>query len=216
MHRSVGHGAFRERGFTLLEVLIALTLFAILMAALFGGLRLGTRVWEVSGQHLEQESQLLAVRSFLEQRLEEAMPVINSAGSSDDQTQFAGEPRRLRLTSTMPASLGDRLFFLELSLHQQPGNDQIRDLVLVWQPWPIDAAVDSSERVILDDVRTMSISYFGRSAQGATRQWHDAWENQPFLPELIQLNLAFPAGDRRRWPPLIVSPKIDEWYDTVF
>jgi prepilin-type N-terminal cleavage/methylation domain-containing protein len=37
-----------EHGFTLLELLVAITLLGLLMAALFGGLRLGARVWETA------------------------------------------------------------------------------------------------------------------------------------------------------------------------
>ena len=206
-------GSF-DRGFTLLEILIAITLFAILMAALFGGLRLGTRVWEVSGQRLEQESQLLVVRRFLEQRLEEALPVIVATGASDDHLTFGGELKRLRLTSTMPASLGDGIFFLNLSIRQRPGQGQASDLVLAWHPWPVGEVAESRERVLLNDIASLSISYFGRFDRDETRLWHDQWEGQQSLPELIQLRLEFPAGDQRQWQPLFVSPRIDEWYDT--
>jgi prepilin-type N-terminal cleavage/methylation domain-containing protein len=37
-----------DAGLTLLELLVAITLLGLLMAALFGGLRLGARAWELS------------------------------------------------------------------------------------------------------------------------------------------------------------------------
>ena len=204
-----------NRGFTLLEILIALTLFAILMAALFGGLRLGSRVWEVTSERLDQDSQILTLRRFLEQRLEEAVPVIGGTGASGGQIIFGGEPSRLRLVSTMPASLGDGFFFLEISIRQRSEQNRTGDLVLVWRPWPIDDAAGSGERIILDDLAALSISYYGRFDRDAQQRWHDQWENTQSLPELIQAKLDFPAGDQRQWRPLIVSPWIDEWYDTT-
>ena len=45
-----------ERGFTLLELLVAITLLGLLMAALFGGLRLGTRVWETADARLDSSA----------------------------------------------------------------------------------------------------------------------------------------------------------------
>ena len=41
--------AAAERGFTLIEILVAVMLLGLLMAALFGGVRLGVRAWEASG-----------------------------------------------------------------------------------------------------------------------------------------------------------------------
>ena len=45
-------------GFTLIELLVAMTLFALLMAAMFGGLRLATRIWESAETRLDAATRL--------------------------------------------------------------------------------------------------------------------------------------------------------------
>ena len=63
-----------ERGFTLLELLVAITLLGLLMAALLGGLRLGARVWETGEARLDASARVQIVQDFLRQRITEALP----------------------------------------------------------------------------------------------------------------------------------------------
>ena len=53
-----------ERGFTLLELLIAMTLLGLLMLGLFGGLRLGARVWEAGDARAAYEAEAGDVPGF--------------------------------------------------------------------------------------------------------------------------------------------------------
>ena len=51
-------GQAAAHGFTLLELLAAIMLLGLLMAVLFGGLRLGARVWETADARLDPSSSL--------------------------------------------------------------------------------------------------------------------------------------------------------------
>ena len=220
MIRFPAHGTIGGmRGFTLMELLVSLVLFGILLAAVFGGLRLGTRVWEASTERVEEGGRVLAVHRFLRQRLEEALPIIDNGSALDqggalDQPVFSGQAGQLRLASSMPSSLGEGIFLLELELQGAAGNDGLGDLILRWRPWPLDPAVDASERVILDGIAGMTIGYFGARDRERAAAWHDRWQDQADLPDIVRVDLSFSDGDRRDWPALIVSPMVDEWYDT--
>lgn len=202
-----------ERGFTLLELLIALTLFGLLMTVLLGGLRLGTRVWEASGERLEEQGEILTLQGFLRQRLEEAWPVEEAYRSDEAEPLFDGEADRLRLVSSMPASLGEGLFLIELSLLRTDRGGSDRDLLLRWRPWPATQTVEPGERVLLADVAGMAIAYFGSDGRERPGGWHDRWQYRDDLPELVRITFTFPDGDPRNFPPLLVSPMVDQWYD---
>ena len=216
MHRPSVSPVGRDSGFTLMELLVALTLLAILMTAMLGGLRLGARVWEVSVSRLDDSDQVFVVRRFLQQRLEDVVPVIGTDQAGMDQPAFIGEAASLRLASSMPISLGRGLFLLDLSLRPSDDESGGRDLVLGWTSFPAETIDGRSERMILADVAGMTIAYFARSDEDPSGRWYPSWRRRDLLPELIRVDLQFPPGDRRQWPPLIVSPMIDEWFDTRF
>ena len=198
-----------------MELLIALTLLGVLMTAMLGGLRLGARVWESSVERIDHEGQVFAVRRFLLQRLEEALP-IEDIGDGSRAPAFVGGTEGFRLASSMPASLGEGIFLMELGRIDRESAEASGDLVLRWRRWPIDPAVDGGERVILDDVAGIRIGYFGRRDRDAAPAWHERWRHQRDLPDLIRVDLAFAPNDRRRWPTLVVSPMVDAWHDTSF
>jgi len=213
----VAKRSVRERGFTLMELLVAMTLLGILMAALFGGLRLGARVWEASDQTLDQGNHGEIVRSFLRTRLEQVLPVTGTTTDSQTETLFRGQQKSLRFVSSMPISFGSQPFLLELTLKRRDKQDPENDLVLRWRALDDASAVDefaTGERVLIEDVADIAFGYFG-AAEQRTQAWFQDWQHET-LPALIRLELAFPTADRRRWSPLVVSPMIDEWYDTNF
>jgi len=214
MRLQFGSGVDRSSGFTLMELLVALTLLAILMTAMLGGLRLGARVWEASGSRLDDADQVLAVRRFLQQHLEDAIPIVGTDQEGTDQPAFIGKAESLRLATSMPISLGQGLFLLDLTIRPSEDESGGRDLVLGWIEIAAELADDRAERMILDDVAGMTIAYYARSDEDPSGRWCPSWRGQDLLPELIRVDLQFPLGDRRRWQPLIVSPMVDEWYDT--
>ncbi|MGH1481825.1 MAG: PulJ/GspJ family protein [Geminicoccales bacterium] len=209
----VGNG---ERGFTLMELLVATTLLGILMVALFGGLRLGTRVWEVSDRTLAASEEKQAIRNFLRSRFEQALPI---ASGNQTEPLFKGTGTSLSFASVMPISLGADLFLMELVLKPRPRSDGIRDLVLRWRPIGTTneiGADDVVERIMIEDVAGLTLQYFGAEQRTSPAAWTTNWHDQESLPSLIKVELQFAANDQRDWQPLIVSPRIDVWYDTVF
>src|SRR5262245_42667501 len=62
-------------GFSLLEMLVALTLFGLVTVMLFGGLQLGTRVVEAGGRRAEQASRRSVASEFVRTQLAQAQPV---------------------------------------------------------------------------------------------------------------------------------------------
>ena len=87
-----------------------------------------------------------------------------------------------------------------------------RRLELAWEPFhpdpevtPDDAA--KGDAVLLDGVDSVEMSYFGAPRDGGDADWYD---NADFagVPELVRIRVAFPPGDRRYWPELVVAPRL--------
>lgn len=207
-------GPDRPAGFTLLELLIAITLLGLLMAGLLGGLRLGARAWETGTQRLDDNARLLAVHGFLADRLGHAMPVyVLDAGELREAVAFDGRADQLSMVTTLPDQLGPGLHTVTLALLDD--DDDPARLVLGWRPFRLDqdgAPVEpdgGGSRVLLDGIEELELAYYGAPEAGSEPFWQTVWQSPDLLPTLIRLRIRFPEEDRRHFPELIVRPMID-------
>ena len=70
----IGTARRAEAGFTLLELLVSMTLLALLAIAMFGSLRFGARAWDRSEAHGAGMEQVRLVQQLLRRDLEQAYP----------------------------------------------------------------------------------------------------------------------------------------------
>jgi general secretion pathway protein J len=196
-------------GFTLLELLIAITLLGLLVAALFGGLRLGARAWERSEERLDESARMQVVQNFLRERLMQAYPLTAEDPSGRLRLAFEGTGDALRLVTVMPAYLGIGFAELMLAVDDRSG---IRDLVVQWRRFELPPEPEDEEpqvKVLLEDIEGLEIAYYGALARGEPVLWHEQWLEVMALPQLVRLRVVFPEDDRRYWPDLIVRPMTD-------
>lgn len=207
----------RQRGFTLIEILIAMTLLGLLMAMLFGGLRLGTRAWEASDVRSADLARLEAVQGFIRRALTGAYPLVNT-GDDDAKRKitFTGGAQAVAFTALMPAHFGVGGFYT-ITLAVEDGVDGAR-LVFRRQlyrsgneeapPPPPAGTIEEKEKILLDGFSKAEFSYFGASGSDETPSWQDEWQDPKSLPDLVRLSVTFADGDARSWPELVIAPRI--------
>jgi general secretion pathway protein J len=218
----VSAGGCRRRGqdgFTLLELLVAITLLGLLMAALLGGLRLGARVWETGEARLDAGTQVQVVQEFLRQRLAAALPLEVVMLAEDGRREFAfrGASDEVQFAGALPEHLGAGVHLMQLTLAAGGDDGQRRDLVLRWQPLDPtgegpEEPPEPEERVLLAGVEALELAYFGALDPREPPAWWSEWTGQDALPGLLRVRLRFPPDDLRRWPELIVHPMVDRTF----
>ena len=106
-------------GFTLVELLLALTLMSMLLALAYGGLRAATRATDRGQTILEDSSRIRMAHQFVRKQLNQVLP-LTFAQSEDgsERTVFLGETDRIRFVAPMPGYLGF-------------GGPQVQDLAIV-------------------------------------------------------------------------------------
>ncbi len=57
-------------------------------------------------------------------------------------------------------------------------------------------------------IEAAKFGYYGAERAGAEAEWRERWDVADRLPALIVLEVAFPAGDSRSWPDLVVAPRL--------
>ncbi len=213
-----------EAGFTLIELLVALTLLGLISVVLFGGLRFGTRAWEVSNLRAGQLAQVQAVQGLLRRRIAQALPpgpedaraeTRGAVFSGQARAVFSGQAEVLSFLAVVPSRAGvGGIYAFDLAAIED--GEGVR-LELTWRLYRADEEGGRDEtpeaglggrRVLIDGLASARFSYFGAPVPGRAADWRDSWEAEEGLPGLIAIEAEFPANDGRAWPVLQVAPKL--------
>ncbi|MEM7224699.1 MAG: prepilin-type N-terminal cleavage/methylation domain-containing protein [Pseudomonadota bacterium] len=200
-----------EAGFTLVELLVALTLVGLMSVAIFGGLRFGTRTWEAGTQRSEELNEVVLVQDLMRRHLVQLAAVDQVRRRSEEHPIFVGDGQSVSFVAPLSAHVGlDGLYQFELAL--EDGEDREQNLIIRWQLYRADRVPGTTseldgERVLLEGISEGEFSYFGASERRDEPAWRETWSEQAQLPALIALEVAFPEDDRRKWPFFRVAPQ---------
>jgi len=202
----------RSRGFTLIELMVALALFAILSSILYGSLRLAGRSADAGEEKAQASSGMRLASDYLREQLTAQHPQ-RMRKMLEFPILFGGSAEELRFAATLPGRVGvGGMWYYKLTLAKPPGKEQtalVLDRVMPDLDGPSMADFSKAERSVLaDDVKSLKISYFGRDRGVALDQaptWRNTWEDTQLLPVLIQIDVVPRQGDP--WPPIVVAPR---------
>lgn len=198
-----------DAGFTLVELIVALAILALLASVLPGAFGIARQAWSTM-MRIERLESDAAGRSFIEQRLAEALPVLVTDGSGARQPGFRGTARRVTFVAPSASGpAGGGLYLYSLAAEASGATDA---LVLNQSPVSAPAGARSVDppRILRDGLTELRFRYFGRSADDQDRRWHDAWPDGDRLPELVEIAHAGGTATRGGLPfrPLIVPIRL--------
>jgi general secretion pathway protein J len=190
-----------SRGFTLLEVLIATTLLAVMALLLTGSLRVGAGAWEKGEATAERASRILLVQRFLRTQLESALPLIEQVEPNRSVLSFRGTGQGLEYVAALSPFIRGGLYRFRLYLAPREGS---ADLRLALQHWGSERVLD--DIVVLERVEALRIAYLSLNEQTREWIWLEEW-HEMVMPKQIRITLK-PEGEEI-WPPLFVAPRIE-------
>ena len=185
-------------GFTLVEVIIALTLMSMIMLALVGAFR----VFAESGGRIQSRSTALdeyvLVPAFLGRVLSSATTEARRVESNNAALWFQGASAELQWLGIMPARYGMgglSHFKLAVSKADQGGELKVQILPFVGSDQQPDWDQAESEVMVRDVVR-FELAYRALSGE----EWRQAWGDMPGLPGWVSVRLETVSG---HWPLMI-------------
>ena len=188
-----------QAGFTLLELVVAITLMGLVLVVLYSGLRLGLNGWDSGEARAEATNRLRLTAEFLRRQLAQSMTVYRINDQQEKTVGFAGQADRIEFVAPMLAQLGQGGLY-RVRIEAGDGRLWIR-----WRPyWPADpTAGEERETVLLDGVSGVEWAYFGAERDDDPHpQWRSNWASPTGRPTLVRLNLNLQG---QPWPDLVVA-----------
>lgn len=202
--------AFRERGFSLLELLVAVSVFAVISAVAYGGLSSVLQTRQQTDQHARQLQALQQTLAMVQRDLTQAVarPVRDPFGDSQPALYQREGSYLLAFTRAGRSNLlGRRQSELQ---HIAYGLEEDR---LVRYVWPVLDAPQGAEPytvVLLEGVSDVQLRFLD-----GVREWQGSWPPPALPQELSDSTLPLGVeilleleqwGDFRRLVALVESP----------
>ena len=197
----------KARGFTLLEILLALALLAVLSVAVWGTLSVATRAVRSGNKQVDARLQVDAVQAVLREEIGRALPLTWTIGPQGRPLTFFGGPRGMAFAGTLPAALGVagpqriQLEFLNrtASLTESSGLImRFAALHIGHSPTPT-----GTPQVLLLHA-TGALAYQGLNPQGHPTGWLAHWPWPWRLPQRVRIAIHSPS-----WPTEIIALHLD-------
>lgn len=199
-----------HRGFTLLELMIAMLLFALMSSMLYGTLSLSAGSWDRGEARAQQSADMRLSEEFLRQSLVAQHP-LRMHKVLDQPLYFQGAHDSLAYAGVLPGRAGGGVYYFKLAVAQADNAPALTLSRVVPDPAATSLPpFDGAERSVLaSGIAEVRFSYFGRDADADIAMeptWRDDWQNPNVLPLMIRVDVIPVRG--APWPSLVVEPRL--------
>jgi general secretion pathway protein J len=186
------------RGFTLVELLIAITLLGLISSVTYGAIWTASRSLRTVEQQVELNDGLRVTQEFMRRSLSQARGLL-AVQEGRMQVLFSGAPQSLAFIAPAPLQRGHAggLYLYQIELVKR--GERRNTLRLSYEQYVTGREPDAEplaqgESLLLEGVAKLSFSYYGSDEPGATAQWLDEWPRRDILPQLVRMKLELESG----------------------
>jgi general secretion pathway protein J len=216
-------------GFTLVELLIALSIIGIVLLLLFSALSLATRSWESIHAYNEKSADLRIARNLIQRTLRQLRRQEDVSIEGLRLTALSGDNESIEWIAELSMHLGlPGLYMLRLVIEEDQERSQLvlyrwllhPDILAGGDDWPAWEPLSEGARLrsfnasdddvndgafgrttLISDLDEFRIEYFGRLEGEARKVWSESWLDQPRLPRLVRIHVTTPGQE---WAPMSV------------
>ena len=207
--------AAAQRGFTLIELIAAITLLALLTTILMGTVRSAERSTSAANDAVERTEQYARTQAFLREHISGVLPM-RWRRELSQPLKFSGRQTSLTYFAPVTSQIAEGgVMWWQLAIATSQQKSQ---LVLRRRPSdPEEKAVpdlSSAEQpiVLADNIEALSISYFDAGDDPLRNpdsgSWVESWDENSRMPSMIAIRVTESGG--KRWPDLYVPVKLSQ------
>jgi general secretion pathway protein J len=200
----------RQAGFSLLEVLAALVLLALVLLGVYAGLQTVTRATHAGTTLSQRLDEIRAAQGFLRQTLTRtlAYPWAPGKRTQGPPTVFSGTENQMSFIAPAPGYL--EAMGVQLQQLRLVGAEGHYRLEVVFSPLASrhpSPVVPEEPEVLVSGIREGHFYYNGTDEQGIPSGWQPHWDYPNRLPDMVGIALDLEGG--QPWPVVEVPLRMD-------
>jgi type II secretion system protein J len=171
-------------GFTLLEMLLAISIFAVIAVLVGAAMRLGYRSAESGDKKIESVERLRRSISIMEGQIQSSLPLTFDDGG-ERREYFVGERKSLTVATNYSIWEGRKGYVVAQYAvrSEQSGKESL------YASETIIGTEGKNETVLLKDCELIEFAYFEKGLTKEDTKWVDQWSNTDTGPERIRVRV---------------------------
>ena len=205
-----------QKGFTLLEMLLAFSMVSLLFLALFSSFHTVGKSWDAAEKRIEKTEDMRLITGWLRRQLQQMMVLrikTENAKGVGSIYAFEGESDRIRFAAPLqPFQDKGGVYLIELFVGKGGGGKTLEIRYAPYRPdlsWD-DAFEDVEPVLVYEGFRKAKFEYLVAENIDEEPEWADEWLDQPTYPLLLKIALT--SSNKEEWPDVIIDlPQVDEF-----
>jgi len=201
-------------GFTLLEVMLAIVLLALLLAGTWGAIHTAVRAMHSGEDVIDRTNRLRVAEEFTRHQISRILPLAyGTYQRTGTNFVFEGSGDSMRFVAPMPGYLskgGPYVQTLRLVGSRSGGKElQFTDTML--NGFDIDDKESSpaDPAVLLDQIQDGRFEYRTLDDQGELTDWSDQWDDPSVTPVMVRIRIIMRPEARVEFPVMDIPLMLD-------
>ncbi len=202
----------QQSGFSLMEIIVAMTLLSLIMAMIYGGIHSSRKMALKGTKRINATNEIRVVQELVRRQISRILPM---AFKEEDNTFviFEGDDQHIMYVSPMPGYLGKGGPHVQLIEIVNANGGKI----LQFSHWLLNDSIeegsfeDSEQEpvVLLENIQDAEFSFVKLDEEGELGDWESAWEEGENTPLMVKLDVEMGEGSLMQWPVMQVALMLD-------
>lgn len=193
-------------GFTLVEVMVTLTILGLIVLMIFGVFRLGLSAWEKGETAKEAYQEIRMISQLISQQIKSAVPyMIKTKKAEGNYLAFEGKASSLKFVSALPIKSKQPEGFVFVTYEFKEGAERGGRLILYEQKvlnrdFFEEAQKEESAIPLLEKVSAVRFEYFREEdpSKNQEEEWLEEWntKEEKRLPKALKMIITHKNGKK--------------------